>query len=734
MGRLGYVVLLLMLVAGAAYVFWPEAAEAQAPPLWRGETPSRYQVVAGGLTQEVDGSVVRIHQLERPLDANRHDELWSYVRSLTVVERLITSVPEDQLPAYGIDGSRELMGGGLRLRWGGTGDDTYVWDGAHARLVPCERAVATRLDALTGRLDQARLIDLQPLRGIGLDGLTLHLEGGAWRDAQLSERPDFNRRVNRLYDLLELLRLDDFSRRAAPLAPPLHQVRLSHRDLDQPERLVRLWSSAQVGERADQGGGLIQVDTLPLQVLSAATLVQWTTVLATFRGDYLFNLETEFGLRPLGEIRTYEGDQLRLRLEKHGLNDVANGRSQWDVVWPGGREAASENAAPAIAMALDEMAVRDARRRLPSDVIPPTARRLVFVFKVDQRTLEIGIDGERVYSPTHIATAVSMPGLHARLVPDDMLDHALTLRGAERVVKVQRQWHQGPRAGEVDVVAVGAGSGSVEGTWQQTWPKAVAGTPVSALAVDRLARALCHTRSIEVRLPTPADRAAVANPAFELDVRFAQAQVKLSNDHTRLSDTTDQDLGFAFVPDGARWRAIDKESGISHLIEAELLDLLQAPLSDDLVMPLVPSLVTRIEINGPSGRFALLRREEAWVLQHLTASGGTTGAPQAADAVEVRRFLRLITGLRSLRADPTAGPFTPAQLVGSVLCVFPGAGEGNARVALSLGQTVDHQIPVIIDGGGLRGLPRGRLYLAEDQLAGVLPPATNFLSAAAVKP
>ncbi|HEX3132648.1 MAG TPA: hypothetical protein VHX44_03585, partial [Planctomycetota bacterium] len=277
MGRLGYLILLTLLIAGGAYTFWPEPAEIEQPPLWKGETPTRYRVLSGGLTQEVDGATVRIEGIERPLDANRHDELWSYVRSLKVNDSVVTKVAEDQVSAYGIDGMRELSGAGLRLRWGGAGQDHYVWDGAAARLIPCDQALITKLDALTRRLDQAMLIELPSIYGISVDGLSLRLENGGWRDLLNAERPTFNRRVNRLYDLIEVLRLDDLRRRDAPLVPPQHQLRFSHKEAAQPERQVRLWSN-----EGDAPGGLIQVDALPVQRLDAAAYTRWATTLATF--------------------------------------------------------------------------------------------------------------------------------------------------------------------------------------------------------------------------------------------------------------------------------------------------------------------------------------------------------------------------------------------------------------------------------------------------------------------
>ena len=742
MGRLGYFILLALLVVGSAYVFWPEPAEHVDPPLWKGEIPSKYQVIAGGLTQHVDGQFVRINDVERPLDTNQHHELWSYLTTLTVNERAVTRVGEEQLASYGIDGSHEVSGSDVRLRWGGKGKEFFVWEGVTGRLMPCAADISKRLDALTRRLDQTLLINVLTVRSIGIDTLRLRLEPNGWRDEAQAERPNFNRRVNQLFALLETLRLNDFVRRdPSSVVMPLHVLRLTRQDVAGAAASVAAVASAasvaadvQVRLWTVPNGGLIQVDALPAQNVDAQTLANWNEVISRFRSDYLFNLETEFALRPLGEIRVFDQAKLRFRLQKHGLNDVAEGRSQWDVVWPGGREPASENAASAIALALDELEVREPRRLQPNEELPAQARRLTFVFKVDQKTFEIAIDGNRVFSSTHVATAVALPRLLAELSPDDMLDNTLTLRGAERVVKVQRQWHRGPQAGRSEVVAVAAGSSGTSGNWQQTWPKDTVGAAISSMAVDRLARALCTARSRSVRLPTPADRAAVANADFELDVRFAQAQVRLSNDHTRLADTTDQDLGFACIPEGAHWRAIDKETGISHLVDAELIDLLQAPLTDDVIMPLVPSLVSRIEITVSTGRFALLRQAEEWQVQTLDAVGRASGDPLAADAIEVRRYLRLLTTLRSLRSEPDAGPLAPEQVAGSVLCVFPGSSEEMARIVLSLGQTIGQQMPVVVESmSGVRNVPRGRSYVASDQRDLLLLPAAHFLRAAATK-
>ena len=110
----------------------------------------------------------------------------------------------------------------------------------------------------------------------------------------------------------------------------------------------------------------------------------------------------------------------------------------------------------------------------------------------------------------------------------------------------------------------------------------------------------------------------------------------------------------------------------------------------------------------------------------IRSSGRPQQDPQPAESVEVRRYLRLITALRAVRSDPTAGAFTPDQLSGSVLCAFPGAGEAIARVTLNLGRPQNGELPVVVDGTGLRGVAGGRMFLAADQHVALLPLITRF--------
>jgi hypothetical protein len=735
MSRIGYLILLTLLVVLGTYVFWQQP---EPPPLeypWTKEAPTRYRVVHGDLVQEIDGEKVRIKGLERPLSSDKQRRLWAYVKDLGWLPKAsITGVNESDLPQYGIDNSHELSCDGLFLRWGKNKKDYYLWDGLRGRIYISEASVNERLNTLSERLDDLEMLNLPSYTRITVDNITVALDpqstnvdAARWRDVVRPQRPDFNLRVNKLYDLLSELRLRDLTSQQPRLVKPLHTLRFGTNDATIPEQTLRIWQEDQTA--------IIQVDNLPAQRIESATAQLWPAVLEMFKRDYLFNLYQEFARQPLAEVQVAVAGKQRFRLEKHGLRDVAEGRSQWDVVWTGGREPASAEAAPLLAFTLDKLYVDDPKPRSRNDEIPGSALTITFVFQQNRHTMVIALADGFVYSPTHVGKVVEMPDLLSDLTADRMLDPALTFRGAERVVKIQRQWFSGPQSGRAEVFAVQAGAGEEKGVWMQSWPKEEKGHAVSIVAIDQVARALCTAKGHDVRLNDAADRAGLAAPDFEMDVRFAPASVRLSNDHSRLVDTNDQDVGFAFKRIDGKWRAIDKDGGVSYGVSDELLELIQAPLIENLVLPLIPSLVTRLDIYQQQERFRLSQTDQGWQLQLLQANGTNATDSENADVIAVRRHLRLLANLRAERSDPQAGPFTPAELVGSVVCVFPGAEQGETRVTLSVGPTVDGLTAVVVEGGaGMRGLPRGRVYVLADMMQQILVTAKRFRSQTGATP
>jgi hypothetical protein len=86
-----------------------------------------------------------------------------------------------------------------------------------------------------------------------------------------------------------------------------------------------------------------------------------------------------------------------------------------------------------------------------------------------------------------------------------------------------------------------------------------------------------------------------------------------------------------------------------------------------------------------------------------------------------------LSAVRAQRSDERAGPFTVDELRGSVVCVFPGAEQGDTRVTMSLGPAKDGLTAVVVEGGaGMRGLPRGRVYVPDELVQGIFPPRSEF--------
>lgn len=727
MSRIGYAILVLVVLGLAIYAFRPERSiHTAAVPVHAGAPLADFTVHNQGLEQAVSGDRVRIQGVTLPLDQAKSARLWEFIAAMGAApERVIAGIDAPKARAYGIDGTRELAGAGLRLGWGSAGGAAYLWEGVSQRVFVADAGTLKRLDQLAQRLDRFQLLAFdQATRYLEVNGLALELRAGEWRDPLRPQRPSFSRRVRQLARRLADLHLADFASRPPPPVAGLGTVRLgAGNPLTDPaaaalvrERVLRLWRQGE--------GGVFQIDDLPAQALTTAELAALSGCLASFAGDYLFDLEGPFQANPLQELVVTRGGEEFFRLEKHGQLDVdrESQRSQWDVIWPGGREVAIAECAAMIADAFDNLPVEDPQPR--AAVPPPPADALVFdfIFTNLERRWRIELAGRQVWSATHRGTVKELPRVLAQLGPDLMLDTALVNRPAARVVKIQRQFNdEEPARAEVFTAVAG-------GRWRQTWPAAAA-PAVNQLAVERIARALCAARGQEARLVTAADRAVLAAPVCEIDLRFAPQPVRHSNDYARLDDTTDLDLGLAFAPEGALWRAVSKEGAVSFLVDAELMELLRQSVQDDQVFPLVPSLVRGLEVASPERHYRLALDYRGWTVQTI-GRDGQAGEARRADEVQVRRYLRLLSGLRALRTT-AAEAGAPLASATTITCSLPAEGAGSDQMILSVGRVTGGEAAWRADAiRGTRQLAGGRGYLAAESAAALVPDPDGFAAAA----
>jgi hypothetical protein len=731
MGRVAYAILAALILGLLWYLFRPDVQVEAQVALLSAAPPQQYHLQAPGLAQDIDHQLVSLKGLKRPLDIAKADAWWGYLRQLSAPQALVVpGISEPQLKAYGIDGSRELSASALRLRWGEADGKGYLWDGISGRIFACRAEVVRHLDSLAVRFDRASLVDVEKLAGFSLTRGALVTsaveQGGEWRDAGHPGRPPLTTRVQLVLVLLSALRLDDFSTPAPSGIPDIGELRLSRGgEALAIEQRVRLWSAG--------GGALVAVDDLPAQALSAAAARTWRAALADVERDYVVELRRRFAVSPLTELLVLKGGSLKFRLEKHGLRDVSEGLSQWDVVWPSGREIASGEAASQIALALDTLAVDGVTPGAAGDTPPADATVLDFVFQLDLHHERIAISGApgkwTLWGPTHRGNVAELPPLLAHLDPANMLDLGLIDRPWSQVVKIQRISRRPGQQAE-EVFAVDAG-----GTWRQTFPADARARQIDQLAIEQLARAACAARAQSARFVTAEDRGVISDPDFEFDLRFLPRQVKHSSDTARLDETTDQDLGFCFRREGESWRAVNREAGVSYLLGADAVELLRTTVADNLVMPLVPSLVRRIEVVAPNVHYLLSEDSGSWTA-HALDHELKEGPAQQADAVEVRRLLRRLAGLRAARIEAKAAPLSAKEAVASVVCEQP-VGAVKEVITLSIGALAPGAGEVVLSAettATTHHPPPGRCYLpvsAAALIAELTPPLARLLSAPA---
>ena len=738
MGRVAWAIFAALMLALLLYLFHPEAAVEETVPVVTAAPPAQYRLRIPGLDQTIDHQSVTLKGLRRPLDVAKADAWWGFLRPLAAPKaQVVSAIGEAQLKAYGIDGARELSGNGLSLRWGQSGGKGYLWDGVAERIFAAPLSVVRQLDALAQRFDREAVIEVDKLVHVAMTRGAVTTSAvnrnDEWYDEVHQERPPLTPRIQLALALLANVRLGKFAGTAPAGIPDICDVRLARAGDFALEQRVRAWSSG--------SGGLVQVDDLPPQPLSTALANAWRETLGNIEKDYVVDLQRRFMNSPLTEILVLKAGVLQFRLEKHGLRDITEGLSQWDVVWPGGREIAAGEAAGAIAIALDHLAVTSVKRGGKDEQPPADATVLDFVFQIDLHHERIAIAGApggwQVWGPTHHGTVGELPPVLAHLDPAAMLDLSLIDRPWSQVVKLQRLAHGQSQSQSQSQSQEEAYALDGSGSWWQTYPAAARARAVDQLALEQLARAACAARAQSARFVTAADRAVISDPEFELDLRFQPRQVKHSSDTARLDETTDQDLGFCFRREGDGWRAVNREAGVSYLLPADTVEALRVTVADNLVLPLVPSLVSRIEVVGPGGNYALSAEGGGWTARAMDGEF-KRGPPQPADPVEVRRLLRRLSGLRAARVEAKAAPLNAKEATATVVCEQL-VGAAREIITLSIGATTATGEVVLSaeTSATTRHPPPGRCYLPAGGAATVgelTPPLVRLLAATPAAP
>lgn len=726
MSRIAWTLVLAVLVAGGAYVFWPEPQTA-AERFVDASQPATFTVRCKGLEQRVDGTRVLVGRLDLAADRGKVGALWNVLAGLPVPPgKTVDRVTEDQLAGYGLDSSRELSAEGLRLRWGASGGTDYAWNGATRRLVVLPTGAAAAIDAAAQRLDDRKLLPANLLADrLVADGTTFVRQGAAWTVELHPERPSPARRVNALLQLAAGLALTDLDAPPVPtLAPVAARLSLTGTAADGdpmemgPESKRRIVLVELALHRDLAGGGQVAVQGLPPQRLDPAAFLAWEGAFAALKQDLLLTLDE---VVPRSEIMAFvvarDGAEL-FRLERREKPSGTD-EHRWDLAWPGGRDDAAPDAFTRFTALLDSLRIREPRAEGLPRALPAGATEITIRWGRKGQSYRLALAGPQAWSEQHRGRLADDPAtVLDQLVPGRWLDRRLLRRDPGRVAKIQRVLHDEiPRREEVV-------TRNEAGAWLRTWPKQSAAQPVDAAAVERLVRLLAGAELGRLRFATAEDRAILADPQVEFDLRFAATTAgKQSIADTDVDETADQDWGMALRRDaaGGPWRGIDRDGQFGFTLDEELVEALRLPFDPGAVFPVVPALVKRCEIRRGERLTVLVRVGARWTV----AEGGD---PLPADEQAVRRWFRALGQLSAAARDDRAVEPPAVQLEGSVRCEVPGLDGGTEVQSLAVGRLGTlAKVPVwTASDKAVSRFPRGRCEIPASSAEAALPAAAAF--------
>lgn len=722
MSKRGYLILGVLLLALVGYLAWPQG----------GAGGERYELLAerpaGGFTlstaaheQVVRGERVTIDGVERPLDPERVERLWSILERMASAHEPIP--PGGELAAYGIGpAATRLLADRLELRWGVKEDTGWVFDAGERRLYRFDPRAVDALEQASARLDRRELLRLvgDPVAiEIGDQRLEPELGAGgevvAWRFAAAADRPPATGRVHRLIEWLRARELEDLAGRLPETAGAAAlTIRLTAAD---DQRLIELYRGGD--------GAWLRVAEQPPQPLDPAVADELTALAAAFERDLLFDLPIPRGASPVSTVTVTRGDELVFRAERGDLGDTnPEGASTWELTWSGGRETASADVGRRFLAALVGLPVTavEARDR-PLDDPPPVAGAV--------ETVELGgtmagggvwlqLDGERLAAPGYTARAEDLPELLRELAPGSALSRELLRVPPARLSKLQRVRFED---GTIDAEVLRRGQGGwtlVVVGGDPAAPERRAPQPVSASAVQQLVGAVLMASAETVALATPADLGIREDPGRrELALRIDPLTIDKASDLDRVEETATREWGLAMrrLPDGG-WEAVDFDGVLRYRLDHELVEQWFAPVRSRAVLAIQPSRVERIAVTPAEG-----------LAYDLVQEGGDWAVVLAddrrfpADPTSLRAYLGTLARLEAERIDPEGLPLAPdGSGHGLLELELPGFDGRPQRLSLVVGPLVDGRVPASTGAG--------RLVLRPEAAAELFPVVGTFLAPA----
>lgn len=756
MSKLGYLVAVLAILGFGTYALWPTPTVVGVK-LFSGPAPTSYSVRVATTRAQVEKEQTTVSigssRYVFATDTEKVGRIWSALGGIEVPPtKVIADIGDAQLQPYGIDDTREVAAadGGLRIRWGGSGGQAYVWNAGERTLIAVDPQALAGLDAAAAPPIRANVLaNAQPPARLTIDSMALTNQEGQWLAELYRNRPPFNTRVANLLGQLSRVTINDLAGAVTFGLPVVGTVQMPE-TLGTPAGVPAQFASGPQPARtvtvyAQGARGVVAINGYPAQLVSEAQLADLRTAFAAFARNPLLDLYTVVNRDDVLRVDFARGATPWWSLRRRE-KPPAIGGFFWDVAWGNGRESAPDDAVDRLVKMVAEISVRDpqpdsqALDKLPDDAVIITVESDRPNFK----PVRFAVAGGELITSAYRGRLNDDNQLLKALAPERFLDQRLTRRDPSRVAKIQRRFRtEAPPRDEVVMRTEG-------GTWVRTYPAttapgasapAIAGSPVSGSNVDRLIRVLSGARVDDLMLINGSGsssgdnksddaRDLLANPDFEMDIRFAAvAGGQASNDETDLDLTASQDWGFAARKDGQRWLCVDKDLGVRFSLDDDTMEEFRRAFDAGQVFPVVGSVVSRVDVKRVDGTQVTLARDGAnWLV------GSNTESAKPADPIAVRRYFRALGTLSmadGVALDARVPEPAAADVVASISCTVPAIGgdvnQPTELLTLAILRPTATGTPVHVwsNRGGSR-FPRGRAVVPSVAVAEVLPDLAAF--------
>lgn len=709
MSRWGYIICACMMLGLLYFIVWTDDPERTVfifpQPL---TTPFTLESAVG--TQYYDGQTLTVDGVTRPANNSKIKNLGKFLKRMRVKAEFIREgVTLDQLASYGLDGRYEIRYADQRYRWALSDGSAYVWHEQEQRLfVLRDKIIKELIDTYAHRLDQRQLIEIRgTVVTISFNDLTLERvsEAGGWLAPTAPHRPAFNARGDEIVRQIRAYTLRNVHGETKPeAAREIFQITLGcaakHAGPDHIDQRIPIT----IYQAEKQY--FIQAAEQPLQRLSAQQWHALDEVCQACSKDYLLDIAHGVEGLPFNCVVVENTDGEIYRLQRLGSEDEAYnipGYSYWELIWPGGREAAAPDVGVRFFNVLNNLVVDDVRLQ-PNSAMKPLGDEIAITCldETQQQRARVfwsaqGVVRSLFHRGTLDADRSGPSMTYAEIIdPAQFLNTYVLPVDMRRIEKIQRIRQQPQFLGELLTrksltqwqVAFYAAPGALVREEQG-----------DAIFCNRLASAMSHLQAERVEFADELGRKRFEQAQRRFDVRLGAWDIHSGEDEYFLEETLARDWGMQLVQHGEQWLALNHDETLIYTFTATSLDQLFADVRAGYILSVVPNQIQQMRLRRKDAKqFVLNKGGRGWETQF-------EGQWQQTDPLQMRIFLRDLSRCQAQRIDDQLKAVHKDDIQYELQLFVPGYEDRNEQITISIGSAVDGLYPCsVLTTSGIQAL------------------------------